>query len=103
MSNWSELVRRSIRNDFAKAHFKRNREVKTPHPKDTKRVLEVGEKSSYLRFRRLIVGRLVRLVEQGSTGYWVEFVNEVDRNRLNAAAGWSQNKTRYLFDNIKFD
>lgn len=103
MSNWGELVRRSIRKDFAKAHFKRNREVKTPHPKDTRRVLEVGEKSSYLRFRRLIVGRLVRLVEQGSTGYWVEFVNEVDRNRLNTAAGWSQNKTRYLFDNVKFD
>lgn len=103
MQDWSELVRRSIRKDFAKAHFKRLREVKTPHPKDTKRVLEVGEKSSYLRFRRLIEGRLVRLIERGSTGYWVEFVNEVDRNRLNAAAGWSQNKTRYLFDNIKFD
>lgn len=103
MQDWSELVRRSIRKDFAKAHFKQFREVKTPHPKDTKRVLEVGEKSSYLRFRRLIEGRLVRLVEQGSTGYWVEFVNEGDRNRLNAAAGWSQNKTRYLFDNIKFD
>lgn len=105
MKDFNELVRRSIRKDFAKANFKRNARVpKTPHPKHTRRVVELNETSGYARFRRYIVGRLVRIVESGyNGGYWVEFVRDADRDALNAAAGWSQDKRRFLLDGVKFD
>ena len=105
MKDYNELVRRSIRRDFAKANFKRNgRAPKTPHPKNTRRVVALNEGSSYYPYRRYIVGKLVRLAEEGfAGGYWVEFVNDADRDALNRAAGWSENKTRYLFDGAKFD
>ena len=105
MKDYNELVRRSIRKDFAKANFKRNGRVpKTPHPKHTRRVVELNETSGYARFRRYIVGRLVRIVESGyNGGNWVEFVRDADRDALNAAAGWSQDKRRFLLDGVKFD
>ena len=105
MKDYNELVRRSIRKDFAKANFKRNgRAPKTPHPKHTRRVLDLNETSGYAKFRRLIVGRLVRIVEHGcNNGFWVEFVRDADRDALNAAAGWSKDKRRFLLDGVKFD
>lgn len=105
MKDYNELVRRSIRKDFAKANFKRNgRAPKTPNPKHTRRVVELNETSGYARFRRYIVGRLVRIIESGyNGGYWVEFVRDADRVSLNAAAGWSKDKRRFLLDGVKFD
>lgn len=105
MKDYNELVRRSIRKDFAKANFKRNgRAPKTPHPKHTRRVVELNETSGYARFRSYIVGRLVRIVESGyNGGYWVEFVRDADRYALNAAAGWSNDKRRFLLDGVRFD
>ena len=104
MKDYNELVRRSIRRDFAKANFKRNgRAPKTPHPKHTKRVLDLNETSGYAKFRRLILGRLVRIIEQANNGFWVEFVRDADRDALNAAAGWSKDKRRFLLDGVKFD
>lgn len=105
MKDYNELIRRSIRKDFAKANFKRNcRAPKVPHPKNTRRVVELNEKSGYRQFRNLIVGRLVRIVEQArNNGYWVEFVRDADRDALNAAAGWSNDKRRFLLDGVKFD
>lgn len=105
MKDYNDLVRRSIRRDFAKANFKRNGRVpKTPHPKRTKRVLALNDSSGYARFRRLIVGRLVRIVEDApSGGCWVEFVRDADRDALNAAAGWTKEKRRFLLDGVKFD
>ena len=104
MKDYNELVRRSIRKDFAKANFKRNgRAPKTPHPKHTRRVLDLNETSGYARFRRYIVGRLVRIIEPAyNGGYWVDFVRDADRDALNAAAGWT-NKRRFLLDGVKFD
>lgn len=104
MKDYAELVRRSIRKDFAKANFKRNgRAPKTPHPKNTRRVVDLNETSTYRQFRRYIVGRLVRIIEPGyNNGYWVEFVRDADRNALNAAAGWND-KRRFLLDGVKFD
>lgn len=102
--DWNELVRRSIRKDFAKANFKRNgRAPKTPHPKNTKRVLSVNEQCEYYRFRKYFVGRLVRIVDDAISGVWVEFVRDADRESLNAAAGWSGNKRKYLLQGAKFD
>ena len=102
--DYNELVRRSIRKDFAKANFKRNARVpKPPHPKNTKRVLSIGEQCEYYKLRRFLIGRLVRIVEQSGTGVWVEFVHEGDRENLNNAAGWSEWKRKYLLHGAKFD
>lgn len=104
MKDYNELVRRSIRKDFAKANFKRNgRAPKTPHPKNTKRVLAINEQCEYYRFRKHFVGRLVRIVDDAISGVWVEFVRDADRESLNAAAGWSGNKQKYLLQGAKFD
>ena len=101
----NELVRRSIRKDFAKANFKRNgRAPRPPHPKNTKRIVAINEQCEYYRFRRFFVGRLVRIVEDcGTRGIWVEFVREGDRENLNNAAGWSEYKRTYLLHGAKFD
>lgn len=103
-TDFLELSRRSIRKDFAKANFKRNGRVpKTPHPRNTKRVLSLTDTSGYAKFRRLIVGRLVRIIGNAPTGgYWIEFVRDADRDALNAAAGWND-KRRFLLDGVKFD
>ena len=105
MKDYNELVRRSIRKDFAKANFKRNGSApKPPHPKNTKRVLTINEQCEYYRFRKYFVGRLVRIVEDyGPRGIWVEFVREGDRENLNNAAGWTDYKRRYLLHRAKFD
>jgi hypothetical protein len=105
MKDYNELVRRSIRKDFAKANFKRNGRVpKTPHPKHTRRVVDLNDASAYKQFRRLIIGRLVRIIEPGyNGGYWVEFIRDDDRDALNTAAGWSKDKRRFLLDGVKFD
>ena len=51
MKDYNELVRRSIRRDFAKANYKRNaRAPKTPHPQNTKRVLAINEQCEYLLY-----------------------------------------------------
>ncbi len=104
MKDYGELVRRSIRKDFARANFKKaGRAPFVPHPVNTKRVVSVNERCEYYRFRTFFVGRLVRLLEQSSTGVWVEFVRDDERVKLNAAAGWSDNKKRYLLQGAKFD
>lgn len=103
MTKYDDLVRRSIRKDFAGANFKRKgRAPRTPHPKNTKRVLSLTDESGYAKYRRLIVGRLVRIVEDTPAGKWIEFVREPDRDALNAAAGW-KGKKRFLLDGAKFD
>lgn len=105
MKDYEDLVRRSIRKDFAKANFKRNgRAPKTPHPKNTRRVVELNETSMYYPFRKFIVGKLFRIVGKGfDGGVWVDFVNDAERNALNAAAGWSNDKRRFLLDGVRFD
>ena len=104
MKDYGELVRRSIRKDFAKANFKRNgRAPKTPHPKNTKRVLALNECCEYYRFRKYFIGHLVRILDKGISGVWIEFVRDDDRARLNNAAGWSDAKRKYLLQGAKFD
>ena len=102
--DYLEISRRSIRKDFAKANFKRNgRAPKTPHPKNTKRVIAIHEQCEYYRLRKYFVGKLIRIIEAGISGVWVEFVRDDDRKNLNNAAGWSDNKRRYLLQGAKFD
>lgn len=104
MKDLGELVRRSIRKDFAHANYRRNGRVpKTPHPANTKRIVEVAEQSGYAQYRKCLLGKLVRLKSVAACGVWVEFINEADRKRLNEMAGWSDAKHEYLMDHIKFD
>lgn len=105
MKDYNELVRRSIRKDFAKANFKRNgRAPKIPHPKGTKRIIALDPQSEYYRYRKFLIGKLVRMLQEGATGgIWVEFVNDSDKRNLNKAAGWSEEKNKYLLQGVKFD
>ena len=105
MKDYNELIRKSIRKDFNKANFKRNGRVpKTPHPVNTKRIVSINENCEYYKYRKFFIGKLVRFVGFGfGTGGWYEFVNDNDRFALNAAAGWSQDKCRFLLTGAKFD
>ena len=105
MKDYTETVRRSMRKDFTNATFKRLAKApKTPHPKDTKRVLELNPDCQYYKFRRFFEKRLVRLLRQSTVGgTWVEFVVDADRKQLNDAAGWSDMKREYLLQGAKFD
>lgn len=104
-TDYLELSRRSMRKDFARANFKRNGRVpRVPHPKNTKRVLELNETCQYWKYRRFFIGRLVRIIEPGLLGgVWVEFVRDGDRENLNNMAGWNGDKKRYLLQGAKFD
>lgn len=103
MKDYNETVRRSIRKDFANAHYKRlNREQK-PKNQKIRRVADLNEISAYAKYRRLVVGRLVRIRNYVfGYGYWVEFVYDDDRKALNRAAGWSDAKREYLLDGVTF-
>ena len=100
MKDFSEIVRRSIRKDFENANYKRR-----PQKRDDKarRVKSIEANCSYYNARRFFIGKLVRIVEPGLTGVWVEFVYDSDRDALNNFAGWTD-KRRYLLDgSIKFE
>lgn len=104
MKDYNELVRRSIRKDFAKANFKRNGRIpKVPHPANTKRIVYVDDSSEYAKYRHFLMGKLVRLLCVQRFGIMVEFINDNDRKALNRAAGWSDAKREYLLNNVKFD
>lgn len=102
MKDYNDLVRRSIKQDFANANYKRNTRAPKVH-KRTKRVKELTEQSGYYKFRKLIVGKLVKIVGPGIVcGVWVEFVHDADRDALNRAGGWTD-KRRFLLDGARFD
>ncbi len=104
MKDYNELVRKSIRKDFAKANFKRNgRAPRVPHLKNTKRVVEITKASGYYEHRKFILGKIVRILRPGVVGgVWIEFVRDADRDALNKAAGW-KDKREYLLLGAKFD
>ena len=101
MKDYFELVRRSIRKDFATANFKRKQAPKMPA---VRRVKEMTDLSGYAPQRRYFIGRLVRVVDNAyNGGYMVEFVFEKDRKAMNTAAGYSDDKRVYLLDCVKFN
>lgn len=104
MARFDELVRRSIQKDFARANFKRmGIKMKKPHPKNVKRVIEVNKNCDYFPYRKFILGKLVRVLEEQNNSVLIEFVNNKDREILNNAAGWSDMKRSYLLNRVKFD
>ena len=69
------------------------------------RVARINEICEYAKFARFFIGRLVELVEpkgENTTTGWYSFVHDSDRKALNEAAGWSDNKRRYLLERPKF-
>ncbi len=105
MKDYTETIRRSVKRDFAKANFKRlGQSPKAPRHKHVRRVVSMTDSSGYAKFRRLVVGRLVRILARWDGGGWlVQFVKDRDRRALNRAAGWSNEKEVYLLDGVKFD
>lgn len=106
--DFGAISRASIKRDFQRVQRypkegKRPQIENPPEINAERRVLFVGENSSYYKMRSFIVGKLVRLVQESSVGGWVcEFVHDDDRKAINNAAGWSDSKKQYLFDCIKF-
>ena len=106
--DYGAISRQSIKNDFRRAQTypareKRQQIENPPEINSERRVLFVGENSSYYKLRSYLVGKLVRLIEQSSVGGWVcEFVHDDDRKAINHAAGWSELKNTYLLDCVKF-
>lgn len=106
--DYGAISRRSIQNDFKRVQRYPEREKRPqienpPEINAERRVLFVGENSSYYKLRSFIVGKLVRLVQKSSVGGWVcEFVYDDDRKAINHAVGWSDNKKQYLLDCVKF-
>lgn len=107
-ADFSEISRRSMQKDFKRAQVypreEKSREIDAlPSQNAERRIIFVGENSSYFRLRSFLLGRAVRIIEPASVGGWIcEFVNESDRTDINAAAGWSDRKRQYLFDCVKF-
>lgn len=94
-SNYEEIARRSVQKDFR---------MSQKRPSNVHRVLGLSESSTYYKYRRFIVGKLVRFVGFGfSGGSYYQFEHDEDRKMLNREAGWSDNKTQYLFDGITLD
>lgn len=79
--------------------------VKKPKKPDGLRVQALGQWCAYQQYARFIVGKLVKRIDapnlEGTTG-WYKFVYDEDRKALNAAAGWSDAKCEYFFENPKF-
>lgn len=103
MTDYWKAARQSILRDFSGRYGRKEPQRPTPKSEDTRRIISIGEGSSYFKYRSHIVGRLVRVKAKAETGGWIcEFVYEADRKALNAAAGWTM-KREYLFDCVKFD
>ena len=106
--DYGAISRRIIKNDLRKVRIypekeKRPQIENAPEINAERRVLFVGENSSFYKLRSFVVGKLVRLIRQSNVGGWiVEFVHDDDRKAINHAAGWSDMKKEYLLDGVKF-
>lgn len=104
------VSRRSVALDFqmsvTNAYGEKRPEIeKEAKINDEKRIIHISDRGEYAKFARFIVGKLVRVLERSDVGgnsFYCSFVHDSDRIALNGAAGWSNNKTRYLFEGVKF-
>lgn len=108
--DYGEISRRSIKQDMqrVKTPYKENERPERNEPPKVnaeRRIIHISEQSFYAKYARYIVGKLVRIKSQSTIGgnsFNCEFVHDDDRQALNTAAGWSDNKREYLFDGVKF-
>lgn len=95
-NDYAEASKGSIKKDLIRARQERSADAAN------KRIKEVRPTSSYYKYSRYIVGRLVRITGKGLCGNVCEFVHDEDRQALNNAAGWSDKKKEYIFDSVTF-
>ena len=107
--DYGAISRRSMQKDFTPVHRYPPKEKSpqienSPEINSERRVIFVGENSWYYKYRSFIVGKLFRLVgRSNNTGGWIcEYIHDEDRRAINSAAGWSNNKTQYLLEGVKF-
>lgn len=98
-SNLATASKRSIKKDLIIARKGEKKSAESINGKN-KRIKEVLPTSSYYKYSRYIVGRLVRITGKGLCGNVCEFVHDEDRQALNNAAGWSDRKKEYIFDSV---
>lgn len=118
--DYDAIIKRSMKRDFypepivfrgnkAPGNEKRPKIIKKSENKSDElvdknvRIISLPQTSSYKHLSIYIENKLMRLQERtgiGTTG-WYCFVYDDDRIRLNDAAGWSDNKNRYLLENPK--
>lgn len=107
-SRFAEISKQSIKKDFQKFQKKpKPAKVKVDQPPEEnaeRRVSQINESGQYGKYAKFIVGKLVRLKRKSAFGnsWYCEFIFDDDRIALNRAAGWSDKKTEYLFDGLKF-
>lgn len=107
-SRFAEISKASIKKDFQpfqkKPVPKRPEVNQEPEENAERRIIYINERGEYARFAKYIVGKLVRLKRKSAFGnsWYCEFIFDDDRKALNRAAGWSDKKTEYLFDGLKF-
>lgn len=110
--DFAEVSRRSIRKDFQNASIRIQGREPRPNPEEqrpkresnVKRIISMDGVCDYKQYRRFFIGKLVRIIASAqSGGKWVSFVHEQDKNALNSAAGWSENKCQYLLYGVKYD
>ena len=95
-NDYAAESKNSIKKDLISARQERSADAAN------KRIKEVRPTSSYYKYSRYIVGRLVRITGKGLCGNVCEFVHDEDRQALNNAAGWSDKKREYIFDSVIF-
>ena len=118
-TDFEAISRRSVQRDFYPERIYLDKR-KTPEtqkkpqitinaePRDNAvyRIASINPVCEYIKFARYFCNKLVRLVERKGTGDsttgWYEFVHDADRQALNQAAGWSDNKNRYFLERPKF-
>lgn len=102
-SYFGNISRNSIKKDFKDSLSKK--EVNEPPAEGSaRRIISISERSDYYKKRYLIVGKMVKIVDQSSIGFnsfICSFVFEEDRKALNDALGYTDKK-EYLFEGIKF-
>lgn len=98
-TDYREIAMRAMRKDLARNGMQ---SVRQPPQNGYKRIREVSPQSSYYPYRRLLLGKLVKPAANTMLGNWFTFVYDNDRKALNKAAGWSDMKEQYMFDNTTF-
>lgn len=104
-TDFREVSKNSMNRDFNRN--KRESETRKRDKRDdtVKRISEINPSSFYAKFSRYLVGKKVKIHyahPDSGNKVMVSFIFEEDRQALNKAADWSNEKTEYLLDGVKF-
>lgn len=102
-SYFGRISKNSIKKDFKDSGIKKEIN-ELPKEGSERRILSISERSDYYKKKYLIVGKLVKIIDQSSIGFnsfICSFVFDEDRKALNNALGYTDKK-EYLFEGIKF-